>query len=145
VSAWLAQISVSAALYSFTLGLLLIYIELNRPGRVIPGALGLLVALLACARIWMAHPRPVALLLVATATALLAVEVLRTTHAAVAVAATLALVLGFRQLVSPPVGWIVCILCGVGLGGATAVLARVARRARANKSGRQSGEKPVSR
>ena len=134
----LAEASPTAALGMFTAGMLLIYIELNRPGRVIPGAAGLLMTLLACARLWAAHPRPVALLLVVTAAALLAVELVRRPDAAVAAtiagAAALALVLGFRQLMQPPVGWMMCILCGVGLGGLTAALARVARRARVNKA-----------
>jgi hypothetical protein len=81
-----------------------------------------------------ANPRPAALVLVGTAAALLAVDLVRTTRVFVAVAATLALVLGFRELVSPPVGWMLCILCGVGLGGVTAALTRVARLARKNKA-----------
>jgi membrane-bound serine protease (ClpP class) len=131
MSMLLAEVSPAAALVVFTVGLLLVYVELNRPGRVIPGAVGLLMTLLACARLGAAHP--VALVLVATACALLAVELVRGTYGLVDVAAALALVLGFRQLVTPPVGWMMCILCGVGLGGVTAALARVARRARANK------------
>jgi membrane-bound serine protease (ClpP class) len=136
----LAELSPGVALGVFTVGLLLIYVELNRPGRVIPGALGLLLALLACARIGAEHPRPVALLLLATAAALLVLELVRDTHVAVSVAAALALVLGFREMVTPSPGWMVCILCGVVLGGATAVLTRVARRARTNKAARQRGE-----
>lgn len=130
----LGRLPIDALPVVFTVGLLLIYVEMNRPGRVIPGAVGLLLALLACARVLAAHPRPAALVLVATAAALLMVDLVRTTHGFVAVAATLALVLGFRELVSPPVGWMVCILCGVGLGGMTAALTRAARRARSNKA-----------
>jgi len=131
---WLVGVYPAAALGVLTAGLLLIYIELNRPGRVIPGTLGLLLTLLACARLWAAHPQPVALLLVATAVVLLLIDLARGSHAVVSVAATLALAVGFRELVTPPVGWMVCILYGVGLGGPTAVLTRVARRARANKA-----------
>lgn len=121
-------------LLALTVGLLLIYIELNRPGRVIPGALGLLLVLMGCARLWMAHPRPVALLLVATAAVLLAIDLVRGTHVAISVAAALALVLGFRELLTRPIGWMASILCGVGLAGTTAMLTRIARRARANKA-----------
>jgi membrane-bound serine protease (ClpP class) len=134
VSTLLMEVSPAAALGIFTLGLLLIYFELNRPGRVIPGAAGLLLMLLACARLGAAHPGPVALLLVVTAGALLAMELVGGMYGVVAIAAMLALILGFRLLVTPPVGWMVCILCGVGLGGVTTALARVARRARANKA-----------
>ena len=130
------EASPAEALGVFTLGLLLIYFELNRPGKVIPGAVGLLLTLLSSARLGAAHPKPVALLLLGIACALLAMELVRGTYraAAIPLAATLALVLGFRQLVTPPVGWMVCVLCGVGLGGVTTVLTRVARRARANKT-----------
>jgi membrane-bound serine protease (ClpP class) len=130
----LGRLPIDAVPVVFTLGLLLIYVEMNRPGRVIPGVMGLLFALLACARVLAANPRPAALVLVGTAAALLAVDLVRTTRVFVAVAATLALVLGFRELVSPPVGWMLCILCGVGLGGVTAALTRVARLARKNKA-----------
>jgi membrane-bound ClpP family serine protease len=130
----LARLPVDAALALFAVGLLLISVELNRPGRVIPGAVGLLLALLACARLGAAHPRPAALVLLATAAALLVVELVRATHWAVALAA--ALVLGFRELTAPALGWMICILCGVGLGGTTALLTRVARRAKANKLSR---------
>jgi len=146
LAAKVAEVSPGAALGAFTLGLLLIYVELNRPGRVIPGAVGLLLTLLACARLGAAHPRPLALLLVATAGALLAMELLHDTYrvveaaAAIPLAAALALVLGFRLMVMPPVGWMVCILCGVALGGVTVALARVARRARANKAAGKAGK-----
>ncbi len=131
---WLAELSPEAALGPLAAGILLIYAELNRPGRVFPGAIGLLLVLLACARVYEAHPRPVSLVLLATAVALLAVELLRASHVWVAAAATVALVLGFRELLTPPVAWAVCILSGVALGIVTSVLARVARRAKANKA-----------
>ena len=134
MSTLLVGISPTGALGIFAAGLLLVYVELNRPGRVIPGAVGLLLVLLACARLGAAQPRFVGIVLVVTSAALLAVGLVRDTYAVVAVAAALALVLGFRQLVMPPVGWMMCILCGVGLGGVTAALAWVARRARANKT-----------
>ena len=96
MSTWLAGVSSAAMLWVLTAGLLLIYVELNRPGRVIPGALGLLLVLLGCARLWVAHPHPVALLLVATAVVLLAIDLVRGTHMAVSSTAALTLVLGFH-------------------------------------------------
>jgi len=128
------EVSPAAALGMFTVGLLLIYFELNRPGRVIPGAVGLLLTLLACARLGAAHPGFVGMVLVITAVAMLAMELVRGINRVVAIAATLAMVLGFHQLVVPPVGWMLCILCGVALGGVTTMLTQVARRARANKT-----------
>jgi membrane-bound serine protease (ClpP class) len=134
MSMLLAEVSPAAALVVFTVGLLLVYVELNRPGRVIPGALGLLLTLLACARLGKAHPLAGALLMVATAGALLALDLMDATGGAVALAATVMLVLGFHLLMWPPMGWMVCILCGVALGGVTAALTRAARRARENKA-----------
>lgn len=136
----LGVFSPTTAIVVFTVGLLLIYVELNRPGSVIPGAVGLLLTLLACARLSMVHPRPVGELLVISAGVLLGTDLIRRSHWAVAVTATLVLVLGFHMFVEPPVGWLVCILCGVGLGATTAGLTWIARRARTNKMIRQSTE-----
>jgi len=113
---------------------MLVYVELNRPGRIIPGTAGLLVALLACGRLSEAHPRAVGLLVLSIGAVLLGMGLVKATGEAVSVAATAMLVVGFRLLVMPPVGWMMCILCGVAIGGATTALTRVARRARANKA-----------
>jgi len=133
-------ISPTMALVVFTVGLLLIYVEMNRPGKVIPGSVGLLLTLLACGRLSIAQPRPVGELLVITAGVLLGIDLIRQTHGAVVLAATVGLVLGFHGLVEPPVAWMACILCGTALGATTAVLTWVARRARTNKRIRQSEE-----
>jgi hypothetical protein len=90
-----------AAVLLLTLGLLLICVELNRPGWIVPGALGLLLALFAVARCCGYELSRAAVALLATALALLLLDLLRPTPMLVAVAATLALVLGLR----PPGGW----------------------------------------
>jgi membrane-bound serine protease (ClpP class) len=127
-----------SAILLLTLGLLLIYVELNRPGWIFPGACGLLLALLSVVSLLRLDLSLVAIALLATATALLLLDLLRPTPLLVAVAATLALVLGLDHLVFGPatlqVHKAVAILCGLLLGGGTSILTRIARRARANKA-----------
>jgi membrane-bound serine protease (ClpP class) len=126
------------ALLLFTLGLLLIYVELNRPGWIVPGACGLLLALLATASLLRLNLSLAAVTLLATAAALLLLDLLRPAPALVALAATVALILGFDRLVQGPeqlrIHAPVAVLCGLVVGGATSVLTRIARRARANKA-----------
>jgi membrane-bound serine protease (ClpP class) len=127
-----------ANLILFTLGLLLIYIELNRPGAILPGALGLTVALLSVASLSRFGLQGSGLVLVGTASALLLLDLFRRTPVVVAIAATLALCLGFGHIVAGPVHTRVQSLtaaaCGIVLGAGTSVLTRLARRARANKA-----------
>ena len=108
----LAQLSPDAALGMLTVGILLVYVELNRPGVVVPGAVGL----------------------VGTAVALLGLGLRRRLPVVVNVAATLGLVLGFATLVRDAgIRPGIAAGCGILLGGSTSILTRIARRARANK------------
>lgn len=121
----------------FTVGLLLIYVELNRPGWIVPGAVGLIGALFAIASMVRMELNAGAVALVSTAIALLVLDLLRRTQWIVAVAATLALVLGFDHLVlgvgAMRIHTATAVGCGLVLGGCTSILTRIARRARANK------------
>ncbi len=134
-------LSPNAAVLLLTAGTLLIYLELNRPGYILPGALGLLSFLLALdllATDALAHRplNPIALVLLLSAVALLSLDLLRPTPIPVAVAATLALVLGLRGLLSSPdrpLALSVAVGCGLAIGISTSLLTRIARRARANK------------
>jgi membrane-bound ClpP family serine protease len=133
----LTHLSPDAALLLLTFGLLLICVELNRPGTILPGAIGLLLSLLAIASLLRLDLRWPAVLLVATAVALLAVNLVRATHPLVAAAATLALILGFARLSSGPgdsrVHAVTASVCGLVLGVGTSLLTAIARRARINK------------
>lgn len=133
----LTHLSPDAALLLLTLGLLLIYVELNRPGWILPGAVGLLLSLLSIPSLARFDLQPAAVLLVGTATALLALNLVRPVHTLAAAAATLALVLGFARLIHGPgdarVHVVTAILCGLILGVGTSVLTAIARRARTNK------------
>jgi membrane-bound serine protease (ClpP class) len=129
-------LSPGAAVLLLTGGTLLIYLELNRPGAIVPGALGLLACLLALNRLVRLPLNPFALTLLLSAVALLSLDLVRPTPIPVAVAATLALVLGLRGLLSnpdQPLAISVAVGCGLVLGITTSLLTRIARRARANK------------
>jgi membrane-bound serine protease (ClpP class) len=133
----LANLSPDSAILLLTLGMLLIYVELNRPGWIIPGALGLLASLFALASLLRLELNPAAIALVCTAVALLVLDLQRRTQLMVAVAATLALLLGFDHLVLGPGGLrvhtVTAVVCGVVLGVVTSMLTRIARHARINK------------
>ncbi len=133
----LAHLAPNVALLVLTAGVGLIYWELNRPGSIVPGALGLLATLLAVASFAARGLAPVGVLLVVSAVALLAVDLLRPTPILVAVAATLALVFGLRGLLvttcCPGITLPCACGCGVVLGSGTSYLTRIARRARVNK------------
>jgi membrane-bound serine protease (ClpP class) len=131
-------LSPDAALLVFTLGIALVYVELNRPGWILPGALGLLAVLLSFAALFRFQLAWQAAVLCLTAIALLTADLVRPTGTWVASAAILALVLGLCHLVIGPrdahIHISTAVLCGVLLGAATSLLTRIARRARANKA-----------
>jgi membrane-bound serine protease (ClpP class) len=130
----LAQLSPDAALGMLTVGILLVYVELNRPGVVVPGAVGLTAVLFAVASLGRASLNPGAVVLVGTAVALLGLGLRRRLPVVVNVAATLGLVLGFATLVRDAgIRPGIAAGCGILLGGSTSILTRIARRARANK------------
>jgi membrane-bound serine protease (ClpP class) len=132
-----ATLAPDSAVVMLTVGMLLIYVELNRPGWVIPGVVGLLAALFAIASVGRLEVSLGGSALVATGVGLLALDLLRRTSVIVTVAATLALALGFRELVVGPGGvrvhTVTAVVCGGILGVGTAILTRIARRARTNK------------
>lgn len=139
----LSHLSPDGAILILTMGLLLIYIELNRPGWILPGTVGLIAALFAGASLLRLELNLGAVALVGTAVALLVLDLLRRSSAMVGVAATVAMVLGFGQLVAGPgglrVNWWTALAAGAVLGTGTSILTRIARRARTNKRVRLDG------
>ncbi|HEY5214487.1 MAG TPA: hypothetical protein VIJ38_15850 [Acidobacteriaceae bacterium] len=139
----LSHLSPDAAILVLTMGLLLVYIELNRPGWILPGTVGLVAALFAVASLLRLELSLGAMALLGTAVGLLALDLLRRSPAMVAVAATVALTLGFSQLVAGPgglrVNWWTALAAGLVLGTGTSILTRIARRARTNKRFRLNG------
>ena len=131
------HLSPDAAVLCLTLGLLLVYLELNRPGLIVPGAIGLLIVLLAIAALLPLHLRAIGVALLAGAAGLLLLSLVRQTPLLVAVTAILALIFGFLNLlergVGPQVHALTATGCGLVLGAGTSLLTHLARRARANK------------
>ena len=137
MNATLLHLSPDTALLLFTLGVALIYIELNRPGSIFPGAAGLLLALLAVGPLLHQQLSPFAALLILLGIALLVYGLRRTTHVLIAPAAPLCLLFGFMRLIPNPPGErihpAVALPCALLLGLGTFYLTRIARRARLNK------------
>ena len=133
----LMQLSPDSSVLLFTCGILLIYVELNRPGSILPGAVGLLLALLSVAPLFHQHLNPAAILAIAIGILLLARSLRRSTTAITPVIATLCLIFGALFLVRQPINARVHIAtavpCGLLLGLGTTILTRIARRARLNK------------
>ena len=121
-----------------TSGVCLIFVEFNRPGRAVPGALGLLLTLLAIAHLARFGARPWAILLLSGCTAVYLTNLWRSVPAWLLAIATVAVVAGLRFLIPAEgryaVSAPVATLCGGLLGTASATLTRVAHRARRLKA-----------
>lgn len=121
-----------------TLGGLLIYLEINTPGGVVPGAAGVLLVLLALYAFTHMPLRWEGVLLLVLSTLLLLTEALFHRGGVLAWFAIVSLVLGLRLLVRGPipeleVGWGTALGAGIGFGGITAGLLLLAAKARRAK------------
>ena len=120
-------------------GALLIYLEFNTPGTIVPGALGTLMVLLAVFALNLLPIRYTAVMLLLAALALLLLEAKFGGHGVLAVAGILCLTFGMLTLVAAPVPelavapW-VAIAISVGFGTITFFLVRLAVRARRRKA-----------
>lgn len=131
----ITHLQADPAILLLTIGLLLIYYELNRPGSVLPGAAGLLGTLLAIDSLTHLPLNRPAVVLLFTGILLLSLGLIRPTGIAVALAATLSLTFGLYRLTGTGLTHTVTSIgCGLVLGGVTSLLTRIARRARANKA-----------
>ena len=131
----LASLPAQGAVLLLTAGLAAIAWELNRPGFILPGALGVLCVLFAVASLGRLSLHLWAALLLLAATAVLACNLAWRLPLLLLGAAGVAFILGLRWLVSgtPGVGWPVAVACGATLGMGAAVLSRIALRARRAK------------
>jgi membrane-bound serine protease (ClpP class) len=133
-----AGLSLDAALILLTLGIALIYYELNRPGTIVPGCVGLVTALLSLSVLGRHGFNPVGATLILSAVALLTLSLVRPTPMLLSFAATVALIFGLRWLPSysccESIHTSVAVTCGLSLGMGTWVLAGIALRARTNKA-----------
>jgi len=136
VTTHLLPLSPDAAIALFTFGVLLIYVELNRPGSILPGALGLLISLLSIAEILPTHPNLYGAFLLFIAASLLLLN-MRSARFQRSIIPTLLLVFGFQHLVRNPayprIHIAISLVCGLILGLSSSVLAAIAHRARVNK------------
>ena len=120
-------------------GALLIYLEFNTPGTVVPGALGTLMVMLAIFALNLLPIRFTSVLLLLAALVLLVLEAKVGGHGALAIAGIVCLTFGTLTLVAAPVPemgvnpW-VAIAVGAGFGGITVLLVRLAVRARNMKT-----------
>jgi membrane-bound serine protease (ClpP class) len=119
-------------------GGLLIYLELNVPGTIVPGALGTLLLLLGVFGLNLLPVRHTAVLLLAAAMVLLVLEAKFASHGVLALVGVMCLVFGLATLVDGPtpemrvhVG--TAVGAGIGFGVISFGLAWIAVRARRNK------------
>ncbi len=120
-------------------GALLIYLEFNTPGTVVPGALGTLMVLLAVFGLGLLPIRFTAVLLLVAALGLMVLEAKFGGHGVLAIAGIFCLAFGMLTLVAAPVpelGISTAVAIGVslGFGVITVVLVRLAFKARRMKS-----------
>lgn len=126
------------AVFLLVVGALLIYLEFNVPGTVVPGALGTLLFLLGVFGLNLLPVRHTAILLLVAAFCLMALEFKFASHGVLAAAGVGALVFGLATLVDGPIAEMrvhlgTAIGAGLGFGGISFGLAWVAMRARRNK------------
>jgi membrane-bound serine protease (ClpP class) len=116
-------------------GSLLIYLEFNTPGTIVPGALGTLMVLLAIFALDLLPIRYTAVMLLLAALVLLVLEAKFGGHGALATAGIACLMLGTLTLIAAPIPelkvnpWVAVAVSG-GFGSITVFLVRLAVRAR---------------
>lgn len=121
------------------LGALLIYLEFNTPGTIIPGALGTLLLVLALFALNLLPVRYTSVMLIVAAFVLLLLEAKFTSHGILAGAGILCLIFGTLTLVAGPIPQLrvhlaTAVSTGVAFGLVTTFLVRIAWRARRNKT-----------
>jgi membrane-bound serine protease (ClpP class) len=120
-------------------GALLIYLEFNVPGTIVPGALGTVMVLLAAFALDLLPIRHTAVLLLLAAAVLLVLELKFASHGVLALAGIACLAFGTMTLIDAPIPELAIRpalafgLC-TGFGIVTLVLLRLAVRARRSKS-----------
>jgi membrane-bound serine protease (ClpP class) len=126
------------AVLVLVLGGLLIYVEFNTPGTIIPGTLGTVLVLLAVFALNLLPVRYTSVMLLAAAFALLILEAKFATHGVLAAAGIVALVIGALTLVDGPIPELrvhlaTALSTGLAFGLITVFLLRLAVRARRSK------------
>jgi membrane-bound serine protease (ClpP class) len=128
----------NVAFVILAIGLLALYVEFNHPGAVVPGTVGVVFILLAAFALNLLPTRFAALVLIAVAFVLFALEAKFVTHGVLTTGGVVLLTLGGLLLVDAPipemrVHFITALAVSVPLGIITAFLMTIALRAHRNK------------
>ena len=120
------------------IGAMALYVEFNHPGAVIPGTVGVVFILLAVFSLNLLPIRFAALVLIAGAFVLFALEAKFVSHGVLTIGGIALLVIGGLLLVDAPipemrVRLVTALAVSIPLGGITAFLMSIALRARRNK------------
>jgi membrane-bound serine protease (ClpP class) len=120
-------------------GALLIYLEFNVPGTIVPGALGTVMVLLAIFALDLLPIRHTAVAFLVAAAVLLALELKFASHGILALAGTVCLAFGTLTLIDAPIPEMaiqpaIAISLCVAFGAITFLLLRLALAARRNKA-----------
>ncbi len=134
----LALMNPDLSVLLLTLGLLLMYLEVNTPGTIVPGAAGILLVLLAAYALQLLPLSVIGLVLCAVALLLLLLEAVLARNGVLATVGIVVLVFGLGILVDGPlpqlqVSWGTAIGAGLGFGGVTASLIVLGMEARRTK------------
>ncbi len=126
------------AVLLLVIGGLLIYLEFNVPGTVVPGSIGTLFVLLGLFGLNLLPVRHTAIVLLLAAVAMMALETKFTSHGILAVAGIACLVFGLATLVDGPIPELqvhtaTAVGAGLGFGSISFGLAWIALRARRGK------------
>ncbi len=126
------------AVLILVIGGLLIYLEFNTPGTIIPGALGTLLVVLALFALNLLPVRYTSLMMLVAAFVLLLLEAKFASHGVLATAGVICLIFATLTLVAGPipemrVSLATAISTGIAFGAVTTFLVRIAIRARRNK------------
>jgi membrane-bound serine protease (ClpP class) len=127
------------AVLILVIGGMLIYVEFNAPGTIIPGALGTLLVLLSLFALNLLPLHYASGLLLIAAFALMLLEAKFSSHGVLAVAGIICLIFGLLTLVNGPIPEMrvhisTAVATGIGFGLITFFLVRIALIARRNKS-----------
>jgi membrane-bound serine protease (ClpP class) len=137
VLGWLVNPNI--ALLFLVGGALLVYLEFNAPGTIVPGALGTLMLLLGIFGLNLLPIRFTAVLLLVAAMVLLVLEAKFGAHGALAIAGIVCLTFGMLTLVAAPVpemgvSPLIAISISAAFGAITVFLVRLVVRARRRKA-----------
>ncbi|MEO6817414.1 MAG: nodulation protein NfeD [Edaphobacter sp.] len=126
------------AVLLLVLGGLLIYLEFNVPGTIVPGSLGTLLVLLSLFGLNLLPVRHTAILLLIAAVVLMVLETKFASHGILALAGTMSLVFGLATLIDAPIPEMqvhtgTALGAGIGFGAISFGLAWIALRARRGK------------